>query len=51
MSAKDSPSAWDLRVHVREKLITFLQENYPQSIVHHRMLLYNDPKNDIPPEA
>jgi len=32
MSAADSPTAWDLRVHVREKLITFLQENYPDSL-------------------
>ncbi|WP_036381258.1 mechanosensitive ion channel family protein [Muricauda sp. MAR_2010_75] len=32
MSAKDSPTAWDLRVHVREKLIVYLQENYPESI-------------------
>ncbi|WP_176618967.1 mechanosensitive ion channel family protein [Flagellimonas chongwuensis] len=32
VSAKDSPTAWDLRVHVREKLIVFLQENYPESI-------------------
>lgn len=39
MSAKDSPTAWDLRVHVREKLISFLQENYPESIVHNRLLL------------
>jgi len=48
MSAKDSPTAWDLRVHVREKLITFLQENYPESIVHNRLMvsdtktLYNE---------
>lgn len=39
MSAKDSPTAWDLRVHVREKLITFLQENYPESIARNRVLL------------
>jgi small-conductance mechanosensitive channel len=39
MSAKDSPTAWDLRVHVREQLVTFLQKNYPQSIVHNRVLL------------
>ena len=45
MSAKDSPTAWDLRVHVREKLISFLQENYPESIVHNRVLLYN-PEGD-----
>jgi len=32
MSAKDSPTAWDLRVHVREKLIVYLQEKYPESI-------------------
>ena len=32
MSAKDSGIAWDLRVYVREKLITFLQENYPDSL-------------------
>jgi len=32
MSTVDSPTAWDLRVLVREKLISFLQENYPQSL-------------------
>ncbi|MDF1574793.1 MAG: mechanosensitive ion channel [Bacteroidales bacterium] len=32
MSAADSPSAWDLRVHVREKLIDYLQRNYPESL-------------------
>jgi small-conductance mechanosensitive channel len=32
MSAKDSPTAWDLRVYVREKLIDFLQKNYPESL-------------------
>lgn len=32
MSALDSPSAWDLRVNVREKLIDFLQRNYPDSL-------------------
>ncbi|SNR25724.1 Small-conductance mechanosensitive channel [Maribacter sedimenticola] len=37
MSAKDSSTAWDLRVLVREKLITFLQENYPESIVRTRI--------------
>lgn len=29
MSAIDSPSAWDLRCEVREKLLNFLQKNYP----------------------
>ncbi len=32
MSAENSPKAWDLRVLVREKLIDYLQENYPQSL-------------------
>jgi small-conductance mechanosensitive channel len=32
MSAADSPKAWDLRVLVREKLIGFLQKNYPDSL-------------------
>ncbi len=32
MSAVDSPTAWDLRVHVRENLISFLQKNYPASL-------------------
>lgn len=41
MSAKDSPTAWDLRVHVRERLITFLQQNYPESLPHTRVYLKN----------
>jgi small-conductance mechanosensitive channel len=32
MSAKNSPDAWDLRVYVREHLITFIQKNYPESL-------------------
>ena len=32
MSAKDSPTAWDLRVLVRERLILFMQENYPEHL-------------------
>lgn len=41
MSAKDSPTAWDLRVFVREKLITFLQENYPESLSRTRLSFEN----------
>jgi len=37
MSAADSPSAWDLRVNVREKLIDFLQKNYPESLPRSRI--------------
>ncbi|MFC2080582.1 mechanosensitive ion channel family protein [Bacteroidota bacterium] len=32
MSAVDSPTAWDLRVHVREKLIEYLQKNFPDCL-------------------
>jgi len=32
MSSLDSPSSWDLRVNVRERLIDFLQKNYPESL-------------------
>ncbi len=32
VSAKNSPTAWDLRVYVREKMIEFIQKNYPQSL-------------------
>jgi small-conductance mechanosensitive channel len=32
MSAKNGGAAWDLRCEVREKLITFLQENYPEAL-------------------
>ena len=39
MSAGDSSAAWDLRVYVREKLITFLQENYPDSLPRTRIEL------------
>ncbi|CAN0603055.1 unnamed protein product [Ectocarpus sp. 12 AP-2014] len=39
VSARDASDAWDLRVLVREKLITFLQKNYPDSIAHNRVLL------------
>ncbi len=45
MSAKDSPTAWDLRVHVREKLIEFLQKNYPESLPKTRVLVQDDGNN------
>lgn len=32
VSAKDSGDAWDLRCHVREKLVEFLQREYPDSL-------------------
>lgn len=32
VSASTSPKAWDLRVHIREKMIEFIQKNYPESL-------------------
>ena len=32
MSAVDSPTAWSLRCHVREKLLEFMQQNFPQNL-------------------
>ncbi len=32
MSTQDSSSAWNLRCHVREKLLEFLQKNFPDSL-------------------
>ncbi|MFQ5799197.1 MAG: mechanosensitive ion channel family protein [Anaerolineales bacterium] len=32
MSSEDSSKDWDLRCHVRERLITFMQEQFPQSL-------------------
>jgi small-conductance mechanosensitive channel len=32
MSAPDSSTAWDLRVHVREKLIAYLQQHFPERL-------------------
>lgn len=39
VSAKNSPTAWDLRVFIREKLIEFIQNNYPESLPRTRLVL------------
>lgn len=36
MDARNSSDAWDLRCLVREKLIQYLQKNYPESLPHYR---------------
>ncbi|MFK8257456.1 mechanosensitive ion channel family protein [Erwinia sp. AnSW2-5] len=43
MTAQNSPTAWDLRCYVREKMIEFIQQNYPQSLPHLRATL-TEPK-------
>ena len=44
MSSADSPSAWDLRVNVREKLIDFLQKKYPESLPKSRIDIAKHPE-------
>ena len=47
MSAADSPTAWDLRVMVREKLIAFLQKNYPSSLPRTRIEMTDQSDNPV----
>jgi small-conductance mechanosensitive channel len=44
MSAKDSGAAWELRVFIREKLIEFLQKNYPESLPKTRVIIEGEGK-------
>jgi small-conductance mechanosensitive channel len=44
MSAKDSGAAWELRVFIREKLIEFLQNNYPESLPKTRVIIEGEGK-------
>ncbi|EON77827.1 Potassium efflux system KefA protein [Lunatimonas lonarensis] len=39
MSARDSPGAFDLRCFVREKMLDFIQRNYPESLPKTRISL------------
>lgn len=48
MSAKDSPTAWDLRCLVREKMLVFIQKKYPDALPKTRLVLHQsaDDSND-----
>ncbi|WKN30681.1 mechanosensitive ion channel family protein [Porifericola rhodea] len=39
VSAENAPDAWDLRCIVREKLITFVRENYPEALPMQRLYM------------
>lgn len=39
MSARNAPQAWDLRCYVREKMIVYIQENYPEALPKSRVSL------------
>jgi len=43
MSASNSSKAWDLRCAVREGLVTFVQNNYPEYLPRVRARLVDDP--------
>jgi small-conductance mechanosensitive channel len=47
MDAHDSSAAWDLRCFVREKLIQFLQEKYPNALPKIRAELQGPPEEAI----
>jgi small-conductance mechanosensitive channel len=49
MDARDSNSAWNLRCHVREKLIEFLQQRYPQCLPRFRGEVLTVPGDFKPP--
>lgn len=38
MTAKDSPTCWDLRCHIRRGLVEFLQQHHPQALPKLRLL-------------
>jgi len=44
VSAENSPTAWDLRVYVREKMVEFIQKNYPESLPKTRINLTSSEK-------
>lgn len=46
MSTVDSPTGWDLRVLVREKLISYLQAHYPESLPKMRVEMTQEQKED-----
>lgn len=51
MSAKDAPTAWDLRVYARENLLKFIKENYPGSLPRTRVEVKEFPPRQESPSA
>ncbi|MBC8153182.1 MAG: mechanosensitive ion channel [Bacteroidetes bacterium] len=47
VSAQDAPSAFDLRCHIREQMIQFLREEYPESLPQTRVQLTEIPKSEL----
>jgi len=51
MSAPDASTAWDLRCHVREQLLGYIQERFPQSLPRARAELEMDSERAPAPRA
>ncbi len=49
MTGKDAPTTWELRCHVREKLVTWLASEYPDALPRTRMELGSRPLAEIRP--
>ena len=52
VSARSAPASWDLRCEVREKLIAFLQAEYPDALPRTRQEVVGNRSRDrevIPP--
>lgn len=47
MSAKNSPTAWDLRCEIREKMIAWLQAEYPEMLPRYRAEI-SEPLQRVP---
>ncbi|MEQ8704833.1 MAG: mechanosensitive ion channel [Phaeodactylibacter sp.] len=48
MSARNAPEAWDLRCQIREGLITFIQEEYPESLPRTRVEWFPAQQSAVP---
>lgn len=46
MSCHDSSDSWNLQVYVREKMLEFLQKNYPDSLPHEKVDFRGLPRTD-----
>ena len=43
VSAQDAPAVFDLRCHMREQLLAFLRDEYPQSLPQTRVQVTSPP--------
>ncbi len=51
MSAKDAPTAWDLRVYARENLLKYIQKNFPDSLPRTRLEIKEGPPHPKEPSG